>query len=70
MHIRFTKYRALVLVVAGVLGAAMACATPIQPYGPGRYIVTYSSEISAARAQSAGVRDANKYCAEKFPGLS
>jgi hypothetical protein len=67
MHIQFAERHAFLLVAAAILAAGIACAAPIQPYGPGLYIVTYSSEFGAARAQSAAIRDANKYCVEKFP---
>jgi len=70
VHIGFAERHAFLFVAAAILAGGIACAAPIQPYGPDRYIVTYSSEFGAARAQAAAVRDANKYCVEKFPALS
>jgi len=68
VHIPLAGHHAFLLVAAAILIAGIGCAAPIQPYGPGLYVVSYSSEFGAARAEAAAVRDANKYCVEKFPG--
>jgi hypothetical protein len=57
---RFPTYVALAAV-------AFACAhraprTNVQPYGPGRYTVSYSSIWGLGKARTAAVSDANKFC--------
>ena len=55
--------------LAGVLFLApiLACAigapeTKVQNYGPGTYIVTYSSVHGPGKARTAAIRDANAFC--------
>ena len=59
---------ALLLLVAVL---AIACrsapvereqASRIQPYGPGRFTVSYGSLFGSGSARTAAVRDANQYC--------
>jgi hypothetical protein len=50
-----------VLACAGTRGSG----AHIQPFGPDRYIVTYSSMFGEGKAKHAAVRDANGFCADR-----
>jgi hypothetical protein len=59
--------RSLVFFLLLLVASSLACAsgtpkTRVQNYGPGRYIVTYTSKEGVGGAREAGVRDGNVYC--------
>jgi len=51
-------------LIATICGCAEELPPPlqVQPYGPGRYLASYSSIFGPGKAAAAAVRDANEYC--------
>lgn len=58
----WTRLLLLLLVAAPAACANGPPKTRVQNYGPGRFIVTYTSKEGVGGAREAGVRDGNVYC--------
>jgi hypothetical protein len=57
-----SRLAGVVLLLPILACASGAPETRVQNYGPGTYIITYSSIFGPAKARTAAIRDANAFC--------